>query len=65
MAEEHEMVRINVDKIPPWVAEYLAEGLYRAVRNFYSVPENMAKFEKWKAERDRREKEAQEGTGTE
>ncbi|MBR2226735.1 MAG: hypothetical protein IJ893_02580 [Bacteroidales bacterium] len=55
------MVHINTDLIPPWVAEYLTECLYNSVRNFFSVPENQAKFEKWKAERDQRREAAQKG----
>lgn len=47
-------VRINTDLIPPWVAEELAACLYNSVRNFFSVPENQAKFEKWKAEREQK-----------
>lgn len=54
-------VHVNVNKIPPWVAEELAACLYRSVRNYFSVPENQAKFEKWKAERDQRQKMAQKG----
>lgn len=50
--QEEQKTYINTDLIEPWVADYLAEGLLRAVRNYFSVPENMAKFEKWKAERD-------------
>lgn len=57
-------VHINPDLIPPWVAEYLTECLYNSVRNFFSVPENQAKFEKWKAERDQRRMAAQEGEQT-
>ncbi len=56
-------VHINTDLIPPHVAEYLTECLYNSVRNYFSVPENQAKFEKWKAERDQRRNAAeQEGT---
>ena len=46
-------VRINTDLIPPWVAEYLAECLLESVRDFFSIPENQVKFEKWQAERER------------
>lgn len=59
MPQDAETVRINTDLIPPWVAEYLTECLYNSVRNFFSVPENQAKFEAWKAERDQRQ--AQKG----
>ncbi|MBR2571727.1 MAG: hypothetical protein IKE30_06310 [Clostridia bacterium] len=61
MPQDAETVHINTDLIPPWVAEYLTEQLYRSVRNFFSVPENQAKFEKWKAERDQRREAAQKG----
>lgn len=47
-------VHINIDLIPPWVAEDLAACLYNSVRNFFSVPENQARFEKWKAEREQK-----------
>ena len=47
-------VRINPALIPPWVEEYLTEQLVRSMRNFFCVPENRAKYEKWKAERDAR-----------
>lgn len=50
-------VRINPDKIDPWTAEYLTECLYRSVRDYFSVPENQAKFERWKAERDKNRQE--------
>ena len=61
MPQDANTVHINTDLIPPWVAEELAACLYRSVRNFFSVPENQAKYEKWKAERDQRQKMAQEG----
>ena len=61
MPQDAQTVRINTDLIPPWVAEYLTECLLNSVRNYVSVPENQAKFEKWKAERDQRQKMAQEG----
>lgn len=59
MPQDAEMVHINTDLIPPWTAEYLTECLYNSVRSFFSVPENQAKFEAWKAERDKRQ--AQKG----
>lgn len=59
-------VNIDVSKIPPWTAEYLTECLYKSVCNFFSVPENQAKFERWKRERDaRRAAEAEADTTTE
>ena len=61
MPQDAELVHINPDLIPPWVAEYLTECLFNSVRNFFSVPENQAKFEKWKAERDQRLEAAQKG----
>ena len=64
MPQDAKMVHINTDKIPPWVAEYLTECLFNSVRNYFSVPENQAKFEKWKAERDQRLMAAQKGGKT-
>ena len=61
MPQDAQTVRINTDLIPPHVAEYLTECLYNSVRNFFSVPENQAKFEKWKTERDQRRSMAQKG----
>lgn len=61
MPQDAPMVHINTDLIPPHVAEYLTECLFNSVRNFFSVPENQAKFEKWKAERDQRRNAAQKG----
>lgn len=60
MPQDAQTVHINTDLIPPHVAEYLTEGLYRSVRDFFSVPENQAMFEAWKAERDKRRAEAPE-----
>lgn len=48
MPHDAKMVHINTGLIPPWVAEDLAEQLYNSVRNYFSIPENQAKFEKWK-----------------
>lgn len=61
MPQDAELVHINPDLIPPWVTEYLTECLFNSVRNFFSVPENQVKFEKWKAERDQRRNTAQKG----
>ena len=61
MPQDVQTVRINPDLIPPWVADDLAQCLYNSVRTFFSVPENQAKFEKWKAERDQRRDAAQKG----
>ena len=61
MSQDAELVHINPDLIPPWVAEYLTECLFNSVRNFFSVPENQVKFEKWKAERDQRRNTVQKG----
>lgn len=60
MPQDAQTVHINPDLIPPWVAEYLTECLYNSVRNFFSVPENQAKLEKWKDERDQCRSTAQE-----
>lgn len=51
MSHDTRTVHINTDLIPPYVAEYLTEQLYRSVRNFFSIPENQAKFEAWKRAR--------------
>ena len=51
-------IHVNVNLIPQWVADDLAACLYRNIVNYFSVPENQAKFEKWKAERDRKAAEA-------
>ena len=66
MPQDAETVRINPDLIPPWTAEYLTECLYNSVRNFFSVPENQVKFEKWQRERsevsaERDQRNAQKG----
>lgn len=61
MPQDAQTVRINPDLIPPWTAEYLTECLYKSLCNFFSVPENQAKFEKWKAERDKRKQAEDRG----
>lgn len=61
MPQEDKTVHINTDLIPPWIAETLAEQLYNSVRNYFSIPENQAKFEKWKAKRDQRQNVTQKG----
>ena len=54
-------VRIDPDLIPEHVWKYFARDTLAAARRFYAIPENRAKFEAWKAERDaQRAKEEQE-----
>lgn len=57
---EGQDVRIDPDLIPEHVWKYFARDTLAAARRFYAIPENRAKYEKWKAERDaQREKEEQ------
>ena len=58
---EGQDVRIDPDLIPPHVWKYLAKDTLAAARRFYAIPENRAKYEAWKAERDaQKAKEEQE-----
>lgn len=49
---EGQDVRINPDSIPEHVWKYFARDTLAAARRFYSIPQNRAKYETWKAERD-------------
>lgn len=46
---------IDVHSIPPYVKENLAATLLKAIRAWYSVPENMEKYEAWLAQRNANE----------
>lgn len=54
-------VRIKPDLIPPHVWKYLARDTLAAARRFYAIPENRARFEVWKAERDAQEAKEEKG----
>lgn len=57
---EGQDVRIDPDLIPEHVWKYFARDTLAAARRFYAIPENRAKYEAWKVERDaQREKEEQ------
>ncbi len=45
-------VHIDVNLIPKYVAENLAQSAYQAVRRAYDDPEIRAGYERWKAERE-------------
>lgn len=45
-------VRIDPALIPDHIWKYLARDTLAAAKRFYSIPENRARFEAWKAERD-------------
>lgn len=45
-------VHIDVNLIPGYVAENLAQSAYQAVRGAYEDPEIRAGYERWKAERE-------------
>lgn len=49
---EGQDVRIDPNLIPPHVWKYFARDTLEAARRFYAIPENRAKYEAWKAERD-------------
>ncbi len=40
---------VRPEHIPDHVKDTLARGLVKAVNRFYSNPENVRKFEEWKA----------------
>ena len=44
-------VRIDVDLIPEYVAENLAQSALKAIQKSYDDPEFRAEYERWKAER--------------
>jgi len=43
---------IDVNKIPKHVIEDLARALYEDIKEYYSHPENVAKYEEWKKKHD-------------
>lgn len=43
---------IDVNLIPGYAAENLAQSAYRAIRRAYDDPEIRAGYERWKAERE-------------
>lgn len=47
-------VKINIKAIPKIETMLLSSSFLNGVEAFYQNPKNMADFEKWKAERDRR-----------
>ena len=47
-------VHIKPDEVPDHVMKYIARDTLAAIRRFYAVPENREKFERWKAERDKK-----------
>lgn len=44
---------IDTDLIPSHTADYLADGLLRGLREWFSIPRNREKFEAWRAEREK------------
>lgn len=44
--------------LPNWHKEQLARAILMACRKFYSDPENVKKYEAWKAERDVKNKKS-------
>ena len=52
---QNDVPRINLNSVPPHVADYLAEGVLRGVREFLKRPDGKvileAKAAIWKAER--------------
>lgn len=44
-------VHIDVDLIPGYVAENLAQSALKAIQKSYDDPEFRAEYERWKAER--------------
>lgn len=57
---EGQGVRIDPELIPPHVWKYLARDTLAAARRFYAIPENRAKYESWKAERDAKQKKVKD-----
>ncbi len=47
-------VHIKPEEVPDHVMKYLARDTLAAIRRFYAVPENRERFERWKAERDKK-----------
>lgn len=41
--------KIDVSKIPEWQMNQLCSALLDACKKYYSDPENMRKYEEWKA----------------
>lgn len=51
--EAYNLENISLSK---WQTESLARATLEACKNFYSDPENVKKYEAWKAERDAEKK---------
>lgn len=49
-----EVPKLDVEQIPQAVKVSLSMTIYEACCAFYADPENMAKYEAWKAKRDAR-----------
>ena len=47
-------VHISTENVPDHVMKYIARDTLAAIRRFYAIPENREKFERWKAERDKK-----------
>lgn len=46
---ENNKPKIDVSKIPEWQMNQLCRTLLDACKRYYSDPENMRKYEEWKA----------------
>ena len=46
------METVRAEHVPPHVMETMARGLLAAVDRFYRDPENVRRFEEWKAKKE-------------
>lgn len=53
-------LKISFDDIPEFERNQLVRATVEACKKFYSDPKNVERFEKWKAERDKKSKEVQD-----
>lgn len=50
---------IITKKLSPYDRDDLACSFLKSIRKFYSDPANVARFEKWKKEKEKRERDTQ------
>ncbi len=51
-----ESIKIDFDKIPEKESRVLGDTLYAACKAFYENPDNLARYNAWKAKREANEK---------
>lgn len=49
---ENKKVKIDLSQVPKYQMELLCHDILEGCKKFYSDPENVKKFEEWKAKKD-------------